>query len=315
MAMNLNNLSLMLISLSNIFSLFSKRRWYIFFSNDYEVTTWDVSNSLSLIWTTSFANAQKLTFVNKWRVTSVKTKVWAEVKKWDVLATITTDDLDREVETTRKNLKNQQLKLNKILDKSNKDLDIMKAQTNYDLLVFQKETLPSEQLLALQTKKSWIQDLERQIKDKEKDLREAKNDYSELLTWRAWATHAELTIWKNVRDRNNSIEKLVRDFRESATNLKLTLDDYDKLMKMTTMYEWEKENVYIWAKDQSLLSNSKSQFWVINGYVSKLDDLYSKFNAKTLWQITEDELLQAYWIFKELWDEMVKWWRTNYDMF
>ena len=286
-----------------------------FFSNDYEVTTWDVSNSLSLIWTTSFANAQKLTFVNKWRVTSVKTKVWAEVKKWDVLATITTDDLDREVETTRKNLKNQQLKLNKILDKSNKDLDIMKAQTNYDLLVFQKETLPSEQLLALQTKKSWIQDLERQIKDKEKDLREAKNDYSELLTWRAWATHAELTIWKNVRDRNNSIEKLVRDFRESATNLKLTLDDYDKLMKMTTMYEWEKENVYIWAKDQSLLSNSKSQFWVINGYVSKLDDLYSKFNAKTLWQITEDELLQAYWIFKELWDEMVKWWRTNYDMF
>jgi hypothetical protein len=62
--------------------------------------------------------------------------------------------LDREIETTRKNLKNQQLKLNKILDKSNKDLDIMKAQTNYDLLVFQKETLPSEQLLALQTKKS-----------------------------------------------------------------------------------------------------------------------------------------------------------------
>jgi hypothetical protein len=62
--------------------------------------------------------------------------------------------LDREVETTRKNLKNQQLKLNKILDKSNKDLDIMKAQTNYDLLVFQKGTLPSEQLLALQTKKS-----------------------------------------------------------------------------------------------------------------------------------------------------------------
>ena len=73
--------------------------------------------------------------------------------------------------------------------------------------------------------------------------------------------------------------------------------------------------MYIWAKDQSLLSNSKSQFRVINGYVSKLDDLYSKFNAKTLWQITEDELLQAYWIFKELWDEMVKWWRTNYDMF
>jgi hypothetical protein len=49
-------------------------------------------------------------------------------------------------------------------------------------LILQKETQPSEQILDIQTKKSNIQDIERQIKDKEKDLREAKNDYAELLS-------------------------------------------------------------------------------------------------------------------------------------
>ena len=98
-----------------------------FFSNDYEVITWDVSNSLNLIWTTQFANAQKLTFVNKGRVTSVKTKVGATVKKWDILATITTDDLDRKVEDKKKEIKNLQLKLNTILSKSDKNLDILRA--------------------------------------------------------------------------------------------------------------------------------------------------------------------------------------------
>jgi aconitase B len=98
------------------------------------------------------------------------------------LATITTDDLDRKVEDKKKEIKNLQLKLNTILSKSDKNLDILRAQSNYDLLILQKETQPSEQILDIQTKKSNIQDIEMQIKDKEKDLREAKNDYAELLS-------------------------------------------------------------------------------------------------------------------------------------
>lgn len=101
------------------------------------------------------------------------------------MATITTDDLDREVETAKKNLKNQQLKLNKILDKSNKELDILRAQSQYDLLLLQRQTLPNEQLLDLQTKNSELQDIQRQIKEKEKTLKEAKNDHTELLSGKA----------------------------------------------------------------------------------------------------------------------------------
>ncbi len=286
-----------------------------FFSNDYEVITWDVSNSLNLIWTTQFANAQKLTFVNKGRVTSVKTKVGATVKKWDILATITTDDLDRKVEDKKKEIKNLQLKLNTILSKSDKNLDILRAQSNYDLLILQKETQPSEQILDIQTKKSNIQDIERQIKDKEKDLREAKNDYAELLSWRAWATHAELTIWSRVRNRNTTIEKLIRDFRTSAVEIQTTLDEYDKVMKMTDLHNWENENVYIWAKNQRLVSESKQNFRKVNAYTEKLNTLYNNFSAKQIGQITENELLDAYAVFKNLWDDLVQRWRINYDMF
>ncbi|MBQ9554251.1 biotin/lipoyl-binding protein [bacterium] len=126
-----------------------------------------------------------MTFANKGRVTAVNTKVGASVKKGDVLATITTDDLDKDLQNTRTSLKNQQLKLKNLLDKSNTDLDILRAQSNYDLLVLQKENLPSDQYLELQNKESAIQDIERQIKDKEKDLKEAQDDYDDLVLGKA----------------------------------------------------------------------------------------------------------------------------------
>lgn len=288
---------------------------YTFTSYDYTVERGTVSNSLSLVWTTQFANAQKLTFANKWRVTAVNTKVWDSVKKWDVLATITTDDLDKDVQNARTNLKNKQLSLNNLLDKSNKELDIIRAQSNYDLLVLKKENLPSDQYLEIQNKESKIDDIERQIRDKEKDIREAQNDYDDLVSWKEWATNAELALSKNVRNRNTTFEKLIRWFRDEAVKLQTTINSYDQLMKMTETYENDPENIYIWAKDLSLLNESKSKFWTINWYIEKLNTLYSDFNKREIGQITENELLDGYAIFKQLSTEMISWWKTNYNMF
>jgi hypothetical protein len=90
--------------------------------------------------------------------------------------------LDKDVQNARTNLKNKQLSLNNLLDKSNKELDIIRAQSNYDLLVLKKENLPSDQYLEIQNKESKIDDIERQIRDKEKDIREAQNDYDDLVS-------------------------------------------------------------------------------------------------------------------------------------
>ena len=179
----------------------------------------------------------------------------------------------------------------------------------------QKQTLPSEQLLDLQTKTSELQDIQRQIKEKEKVLKEAKNDHAELLSGKLGASHAELALSKQVRARTTTIDKLIRDFRDSANSLQTSLESYDSLMKMTDRYASDQVNIYIGAKNQNLLNASKNQFWVVNSYVSKLNDLYFDFSRKEIGKITENELLSAYAIYKKLGEEMIQWGRTNYDMF
>ena len=309
-----------LIALSLLFfclkdKFFPDKIDYTFTSYDYTVEKWTVSNSLSLVWTTQYANAQKLTFANKGRVTAVNVKVWDSVKKWDVLATITTDDLDKDVQNARTNLKNKQLSLNTLLDKSNKELDIIKAQSNYDLLVLKKENLPSDQYLELQNKKSKIQDIERQIKDKEKDIKEAQDDYDDLVLWKAWATNAELALSKNVRNRNTTMEKLIRWFRDEAITLLSTLDGYDQIMKISSTYNSEDKNIYIWAKNQTLVPQSESEYRNIKSYIEKLNTSYADLSKKEIGQVTENEILDGYAIFKELSTKMVNWWKINYDMF
>jgi hypothetical protein len=73
------------------------------------------------------------------------------------------------------------LELKNLLEKSNKDLDVLKAQSNYDLLLLQKENLPSDQYLDTQSKQSDIKEQERKIKDDEKNLKEAQDDYDNLV--------------------------------------------------------------------------------------------------------------------------------------
>ena len=288
---------------------------YTFTSYDYTVERWTVSNSLSLVWTTQFANAQKLTFANKGRVTAVNVKVWDSVKKWAVLATITTDDLDQKLKSARTDLKNAQLELKNLLEKSNKDLDVLKAQSNYDLLLLQKENLPSDQYLDTQSKQSDIKEQERKIKDDEKNLKEAQDDYDNLVLWKKWASNADLAISENVRKRNNTFDDLIRGFRSAAISLQSTLESFDQLMKITDEYNSDQRPVYIWAKNQTLVSKSESQFWNVKSYIDKLNKLYTDFSNKDVWQITEDELLEGYTIFKQLGNDVVEWWKTNYDMF
>lgn len=87
---------------------------------------------------------------------------------------------------------------------------------------------------------------------------------------------------KQIRTRTTTIDKLIRDFRDSANTLQTTLESYDSLMKMTDRYASDQVNIYIGAKNQNLLNASKNQFWVVNTYVSKLNDLYFDFSKKEI---------------------------------
>ena len=144
-------------------------------STEHTVKKGEISKTLNLSWTTQFANAQKLTFVSEWRVTWVNVKVGQQVKKWDVLATISTDNLDKEIEDLKRNLKNAQNSYNEELDKSDKSYDIQKTENDLNLLKAERQTLPSELEIKTQEKASAIVKQESNIKLKEVEIKTKEN--------------------------------------------------------------------------------------------------------------------------------------------
>lgn len=296
-------------------------------SSDHVVGTWDVEKTLNLAGTTQFAHAQKLTFAaQKWRVTSVKVKIWEQVKKGQVLATITTDEIDKQIENYRRDLKNAQQDLKKAIEKSNKDLDILKAQAEYDALLVQKQILPSTLQLDTKTKASAVSEAEssvkvaetniktkeRELKDKQKELDDIQSDYQKLLSGDKAAL---LTTPETTRNWNSKMLEYIREFRNQSNELQKTLDAYDAVVKLSNNYTPDDKNIYLGAKNVSAMNLSKNKYWEVSAYVKKLQDLYEEFSKIPLEKITKNQILSAYSIFSDLWNQFKERWKINVDAF
>ena len=296
-------------------------------SSDHVVGTWDVEKTLNLAGTTQFAHAQKLTFAaQKWRVTSVKVKIWEQVKKGQVLATITTDEIDKQIENYRRDLKNAQQDLKKAIEKSNKDLDILKAQAEYDALLVQKQILPSTLQLDTKTKASAVSEAEssvkvaetniktkeRELKDKQKELDDIQSDYQKLLSGDKAAL---LTTPETTRNWNSKMFEYIREFRNQSNELQKTLDAYDAVVKLSNNYTPDDKNIYLGAKNVSAMNLSKNKYWEVSAYVKKLQDLYEEFSKIPLEKITKNQILSAYSIFSDLWNQFKERWKINVDAF
>lgn len=284
-----------------------------FVSTEYTVSTWDVSNTINLAGTTQFANAQKLTFVQKWRVTSVNVKVGDMVKKHQILATITTDELDKNVEKAKNLLKNAQRNLQKKLESSDRGLDLLQAQSNYEVLILKQKSLPDEQVLAL--KKA-----EKELRDVQRAYDHANNDFHLLMSGSLVNKLEIFDLSPNTRERNTKIENLIKGLRSQAFKLDGELQSYDKELKVTDTYldyGWDTPSgneIYIGAKDQRLLARSKEYFRIVKKYVNQLKSNYDFLVSFPLEQITQDQILSWYSLFKSLGEDMKKRWKINYEL-
>ena len=179
------------------------------------------------------------------------------MKKGQVLATITTDEIDKQIENYRRDLKNAQQKLKKEIEKSDKDLDILKAQAAYDVLLMKKQTLPSTMQLNIQNKTFAVADaqaklksLEANVKKKEKDiidkkktLADVQNDYQKL---QSGANRSLLSTPDQTRDRNKKMLALIERFKTEASNLhNKVLNPYDKEVKLSSIYTPDDRNIYL----------------------------------------------------------------------
>ena len=222
----------------------------IYYDMESTVQTWDLENILTIQWTTQFADSQKLTFMTQWKVTGVFVKVWDKVKKDQVLAKISTDDLDNNVAQARLNIDTLKTNLKELLDARNLDLEYIQQKANYDALMLQHETIDEDQELEMQS-------LEQQIRDAQKLYDDTLDDYNELLSGSDSAS-ADLALSSTIRRRNQTLESAVLWLKSIVNNVNTLLDSYDKKLVITDKYKHEvSRNNYIWADDLYLKNKSR----------------------------------------------------------
>lgn len=279
-----------------------------FYDTEATVATWSLENVLTLQWTTQFADSQKLTFMTQWKVTSVNVKVWDEVKKNQVLAKISTDDLDNSVAQARLDIENQQNTIKDLLDARNLDLEYLQQKANYDALMLQQETIDQDQELAMET-------LQQQIRDAQKAYDDAKADYEELLSW-SDSANADLALSSTIRRRNQTYENSVLELKTIINSITNVLDAYDKKLIVTDKYKHEvARNNYIWADDISLKNKSNNLYQQISDDLNTLTEIYNELNSKDVKDLTKEEIVNAYYIVRTIWSELVDWGEVSYNMF
>ena len=280
----------------------------VFYDMETVVQTWDLENVLTLQWTTQFADSQKLTFMTQWKVTTVNVKVWDYVKKDQVLAKISTDDLDNNVAQAQLDIDTQRSNLKDLLDAKNIELEYIQEKANYDALLLQKETIDQDQELAMQS-------LQQQIKDAQKNYDDTLADYQELLSG-SDSTSADLALSSTIRKRNQTLETAVLEIKTIINDLNSILDSYDKKLMITDKYRYEvARNSYISANNLYLRSESEWEYYQIDWNLNTLREKYNNLNSKSISDLTSEEVLDAYSTLKTLWNDLVNWWETNYDMF
>ena len=280
----------------------------VYYDMETTVQTWDLENILTLQWTTQFADSQKLTFMTQWKVTAVNVKVWDYVKKGQILAKISTDDLDNNIAQAQLDIDTQRIALQDLLDAKNIDLEYIQEKANYDALLLQKETIEQDQELAMQ-------ELQQKIKDAQKLYDDTLADYNELLSGSNSAT-ADLALSSTIRKRNQTLETAVLGLKPIINNVNKLLDDYDKALLITDKYKYEvARNYNIWADDLSLKVQSEKWFNQLNRDLDTLKEKYNELSSKSISDLTNEEVLDAYATLKIIWNELVNRWEVNYSMF
>ena len=280
----------------------------VYYDMETTVQTWDLENVLTLQGTTQFADSQKLTFMTQWKVTAVNVKVWDYVKKGQVLAKISTDDLDNNVAQAQLDIDTQKTNLQDLLDAKNIELEYIQEKANYDALLLQKETIEQDQELAMQ-------ELQQKIKDAQKLYDDTLADYNELLSG-SDSTNVDLALSSTIRKRNQTLETAVLELKTIINDLNSILDNYDKKMVITDKYKHEvARNDYIWAEDLHLKTQSEKWYNQLSWNLDELREKYNNLNTKSISDLTSEEVVDAYSTLKILWNNLVDWWETNYDMF
>lgn len=184
---------------------------------------------------------------------------------------------------------------------SDKGLDVLKLQAEYDKLVLEQALLPEQQALELQNSEQSIKDKELSLKEAEVKLKDLQADF-DALYGSGQAGNSDLSISTSILERNNDFESLVREYRSGAESLKELLNSYDDFMNETDdFYDPAEYNQhYIGAKNVTLLLQSKNQFYELKKDQQALEELYAHYQAIPIENLSKEMILSGHQIFRTL---------------
>jgi multidrug efflux pump subunit AcrA (membrane-fusion protein) len=279
-----------------------------FVANEIVVGTGDLETTFTLQGTTKFADSQKLTFMNKGKVKSVTVKVGDLVKKGQILATITTDDLDDQVQQAKINLDDAKQALQDLLDGYNLELEYLQQKSNYDALVLKQQTIDQDQALALLDLQQQIETAKQTVKDTEKSYTDVKADYQELLSGSTSAT-ADLALSSTLRKRNTVFQNAVLDLKNIVISIQSSLDSFDQKLQLTDKYKYldSTSALYVGAKDQNLKNQAETLFWTLSAQLTELTTKQKDLELIAVEQLTNEQILEAYALLRNIGSNLVSW--------
>lgn len=268
-----------------------------------QVATGDVVNALTMNGRAKFSNMQKLTFPHTGRITAVYKKIGDLVKAGEIIAKMDTYEIDNELEQAKIELENEQRALEKALDTSKKELEIMKAEKEYLALLYTQANAPATLQLALQTieneyinKKNEFTKTLHDYEKKQKDYETKKKTYEEILSLnKSWA----------ILHSDELLKTKLEDLKFTADEVRKELDVLDKLMLYTDKYGITKPDylIYIGAKDASTKNKVETLFWQV---LSASTTIYTRASSGQLSQLSEialkSQLIQHYEKLREIAD-------------
>lgn len=324
--------------------------WYYFFYSDKkdwdttqtwqdvysEVGTWDIINSIKVLWETNLLNEQKLKFNLDGTVLKVNITEWQSVKSWEILAMLDSGWLENELKEAQINFENAKINLNKEIEKLSWD-DKIKDQTSlesqqrkislsqydFDKLKQDNITKISEKIKEIESSQIALEKLKKEsqiskqtlgsdLNDKKDDLEYKKKTFSD----KKWALEKQIldeerNLQTKLRDYDNTFVNTYEGIENDISSFQDTLKNVNNLLWFDNEFNSVQLNIYFSAKNSTYRSLSETNYWALKWKIKQLQEKSNSWNKNNLSVEYLSGLLnfekEVYDIMYNLWDALVKW--------
>lgn len=302
----------------------------------FEVGTWDVINSIKVLWETNLLNEQKLKFNVDGTVLQLYVSDGKSVKSGDILAMLDNGELQNELKEAQINYENAKINLNKEIEKLSWD-DKIKEQTALEsqkrkisLALYDFNQLQEDQEIKVTQKRKEIEsatlNLEKLEKEslisKEKLTNDVKNQKDDLDYKQETLQDKKWNLEKQILDEQRGLQTKIREYHNTFLNTYETVGNdlqsfQDSLKRVNDVLwfdsEWSslEENIYFSAKNSNYKNISETNYWAMKSWIQKTQEMYDGADRNNLTVSylsgllnTQKDIFNAMYL---LWEWLAKW--------